>query len=444
MKEGRISSTRLLFRHILYNLRGGFLLRPLAIALVLGAVGGALSWLEVLYPSFDERLAGHLFPSGHDYQVAQVVFAAIAGSVMTVVSIVFAILLMSLTLASMQFSPRIIVSFAKDRVTQWTLGLFLGTFLYCVGALPAAHAAPVNAEPRLALAGALVLAVLCVGCLLLFIHHISEAISVNHMVDRIAQETEAVIDDAMPNRRKGAYRASSSTIERPQPDETILYSTVSGYIRFIDIPRLLECANTYHFVIRLLRRVGHYVPAGAPLLALSKDGMSEPVKTEILLSLDIGPSRTLQQDVEFGILQLVDIALRAISPAVNDPSTGISCVDQLSRLVIRFINRELPDSDILDPSGELRVRIPWIGIERMLDAAFEQIRMYSQTDRAVSLRLLRAYVDIADSTPDEGIREVLYARGQLLVQGCRAHMAEEHLSELEDRLQLLGTGGFRK
>jgi uncharacterized membrane protein len=112
----------------MYNLRGGFLIRPLAIALTLGAAGALLSALEEIAPKLSAWIPTALFPSRDDPQVAQVILSGIAASIMTVVSIVFAILLMTLTLASMQFSPRIIVSFSKDKVTQWTLGIFLGTF----------------------------------------------------------------------------------------------------------------------------------------------------------------------------------------------------------------------------------------------------------------------------------------------------------------------------
>lgn len=129
----------ILLRRAMYNLRGGFLVRPLIIAVVLGGAGALLSWMEEEYPSISAWVPVTLFPSHADPQIAQVILAGIAASMMTVVSIVFAILLMTLTLASMQFSPRIIVSFSKDRVTQWTLGIFLGTFSYCMAALPAAR-----------------------------------------------------------------------------------------------------------------------------------------------------------------------------------------------------------------------------------------------------------------------------------------------------------------
>src|ERR1700686_5470433 len=137
----------ILFRHIVYSLRGGFLVRPLSIALTLGCAGAVLSWLEQATPAFSQWVPIVLFPSRADPQIAQIILGGIAASIMTVVSIGFAILLMTLTLASMQFSPRTIVSFSRDRVTQWTPGIFLGTFLYCMAALPSARSKPYPFEP---------------------------------------------------------------------------------------------------------------------------------------------------------------------------------------------------------------------------------------------------------------------------------------------------------
>jgi uncharacterized membrane protein len=173
-----------LFRSALYALRGGFLIRPLAIALVLGAIGAVLSSLEESFSEISSWIPKVLFPSQQDPGVAQIILSSIATSIMTVVSIVFAILLMTLTLASTQFSPRILVSFVRDRTTQWTLGVFLGTFSYCMAALPAARALPHPFVPAATVSGAMLLALGCVAWLVYFIHHVSQSISVNHIVDR--------------------------------------------------------------------------------------------------------------------------------------------------------------------------------------------------------------------------------------------------------------------
>ena len=165
----------LLFRSALYALRGGFLIRPFVIAVLLGAAGAVMSSVEEAVPAIGLWIPQILFPSRDDPQVAQVILSAIATSIMTVVSIVFAILLMTLTLASTQFSPRILVSFVRDRTTQWTLGIFLGTFSYCIAALPAARSLPHPFVPVATTSGAMVLALVSVGWLIFFIHQIGRA-----------------------------------------------------------------------------------------------------------------------------------------------------------------------------------------------------------------------------------------------------------------------------
>ncbi len=428
-------------RHAMYNLRGGFLVRPLTIALVLGGAGALLSWLEETFPFVSDWVPRALFPSHADPQVAQIILGDIASSIMTVVSIVFAILLMTLTLASMQFSPRIIVSFARDRVTQWTLGIFLGTFSYCMAALPAARSLPQPFAPVATVLGAMLLALACVAWLLFFIHHISQAISVSHIVDRIATETEAVIDDMMPESRKvvhPAEHALESGWAESSTWETPIVSDSSGYIRFVDLASLTERAKYHHVKVHLCRRIGHFVPAETPLFMVHR-GNRLPAEAiaELRETVELGPSRTLQQDVEFGILQIVDIALKAISPAVNDPSTGITCVDHLSRILIRFASRELPPGLIYDPPGVARVSIRWSGFDRQLNSAFEQIRMYSKSDIAVSLRLLRALGDIASAIQDSQIRQALYAQAKRVVQGCEEQLGEEELRPMRARLEAL-------
>jgi uncharacterized membrane protein len=427
----------LLVRDALYSLRGGFLVRPLIIALVLGCSGAALSFFEETYPAFSDWVPATLFPSHTDPQVVQVILGGIAASIMTVVSIVFAILLMTLTLASMQFSPRIIVSFSRDHVTQWTLGIFLGTFLYCMAALPAAHTLPHPFAPVGTAVGAMLLAIACVALLLFFIHHISQAISVSQIVARIAAETEAMVDDIMP-RPRSPMRLQVPDLRETQTQETPVLSDFSGYIRYLDVKRLIFLATSYRVKVRILRRVGQFVPAGVPILMVQKaERLSPRDYAEFLGAFDFGPARTLQQDAEFGVLQIVDIALKAISPAVNDPTTAINCVDQLSRILIRFASRDLPDSLLYDLQGVARVSVPWIDFEHLLESAFEQIRMYSKTDVAVSLRLLRALSDIASAIRDPGVCKMAGEWGKRIVEGCAEGLREEELRPIRVRLMAL-------
>jgi uncharacterized membrane protein len=427
-----------LIRSAMYALRGGFLVRPLTIAILLGIAGATLSAAEETVPSMGAWIPEILFPSRQDPQVAQAILSAIATSIMTVVSIVFAILLMTLTLASTQFSPRILVSFVRDRGTQWTLGVFLGTFSYCMAALPAARSQPQAFVPIVTVTGAMLLALVCVGWLIFFINHISQSVSVNHIIDRIARETELVIDELMPRHRQ--------PLDLPEPvpsdmceDEIVILNRRSGYIRFVDVNYLVSLARAWGVQIWLERRVGHFLPEGVPAMRTSKGYRITPEReAQLIATIDIGPVRTMQQDVEFGVIQIVDIALRAISPAVNDPSTAISCVDQLSRILIRWLGRVPPPTYLYGPPHVLRVVLPQIRFEGLLDTAFEQIRHYAQSDVAVSLRLLRGFNDIAQTISDPAFRATLSQRASRVVTGCPPHLPEDDLAKLRQRLTAIG------
>ena len=423
-----------LFRSALYALRGGFLVRPLAIALVLGAAGAVLSSLEESFTEVGRWIPTVLFPSQQDPGVAQIILSSIATSIMTVVSIVFAILLMTLTLASTQFSPRILVSFVRDRTTQWTLGIFLGTFSYCMAALPAARALPHPFVPAATVSGAMLLALGCVGWLIYFIHHVSQSISVNHIVDRIAGETELVIDEYMPYPRNPFHLDNSDDVPLNQPGAAVL-SQKSGYIRYVDINRLIALAKEYGIWMRLERRVGHFVPAGVPIIRVSKpERITAEREIHLLAAFDMGPTRTMQQDVEFGIIQIVDIALRAISPAINDPSTAISCIDQLSRIVIDWLGREPTKQRYYAPPHVLRLVIPWITFEGLINTAFDQIRHYGVADAAVSLRLIRAFNDIATAAKREDEKSLLIELSRRTMAGCTKYLSESELARLKQRV----------
>ncbi len=427
----------LAFRSAMYALRGGFLIRPFVIAVLLGAAGATLSWLEEAVPAVGAWVPVTLFPSREDPQVVQVILSSIATSIMTVVSIVFAILLMTLTLASTQFSPRILVSFVRDRTTQWTLGIFLGTFSYCMAALPAARSLPHPFAPVVTTSGAMLLALMSVGWLIFFIHHISQAISVNHILDRIAREAELVIDQYMPNPRTHFTLPRASKVDNGT-NEIALPSQKSGYIRYVDIDSLVRLARNYGLQVHIDRRVGHFVPAGAPIIRVSPvERVTVERSDRLLATFDIGPTRTMQQDVEFGVIQIVDIALRAMSPAVNDPSTAISCIDQLSRILIRWVNRAPPPSHFFGPPHVLRVVMPSINLDGLIDTAFEQIRHYAAADTAVSLRLLRAFNDIAFAAQSDEIRRALLDRARRVLAGCAANLPEDALDKLRQRFASL-------
>jgi uncharacterized membrane protein len=204
----------------------------------------------------------------------------------------------------------------------------------------------------------------------------------------------------------------------------------------------VEFARAHRLRVRVTRQVGHFVPAGVPLLMLSRRALLDRDRAvELTGAFDIGPMRTLQQDVEFGVIQIVDIALRAISPAVNDPSTAISCIDQLTRILIRWIGRFPPERLLYNPPHVLRVVLPWIELDGLLNTAIEQIRAYATTDAAVSLRLLRLLQDVAATVENDELHARIVERGRRVVEGCRGRLPKDDMLRLEQRLAWLEGAG---
>lgn len=416
---------RFAWQQLGYDLDSGLISRPLTILAACAALGAGMPAAELAWlPELSARLATE--PSS-----AQALLGTVAGSMMSVVSVVYSILLVALSLASMQFSTRVLGSMMRDRVSQNTLGLFLGTFVYCLLVLRSVHTDPAPYVPGVALTLALALALSSLVGLVYFIHHIVSGIQANHLINRLATATEAVIDDVF----RSPWVDTTVDLEPPPCiGGQVIVPASSGYIQLVDIDGLGVVAGPARR-IQLLRAMGSFAPAGAPLLRAARVG-ADPAGGEVLTPdevraalacIDLGPARTMQMDVEFGIRQVVDVALKAISPAVNDPSTAATCIDNLGRVLIRVAGR----APLPFEHGSVVTLAPTHA--ELVDLAFEQIRQYARTDMAVALRLMRTLADVAYAmrSPAARARIVLHAR--LVEKAARANFPPEDTDELTRR-----------
>ena len=409
-----MGNAHFVWRQRWFDLTSGLLFRPGLIILAFAMVAAALPIAELgLAPRASAWLATE--PAS-----AQVILGTIAGSMMTVVSVVYSILLVALSLASMQFSTRVLGGMMRSRVSQNVLGLFAGTFVYCLLLLRAVHVDPTPQVPGIALSLALALALTSLGGLVYFIHYIVQAIQAYHLVDRIAADTEAVIDTVFAE----TNLATNEVIPAPrQIDAVAVVAETSGYIQAVDIEGLRRLVPPGGRVI-VAHGMGAFVSRGLPM-AFVEGGVVSP--DAVRAAFDIGPVRTLQDDVEFGVRQIVDIALKAISPAINDPSTAATCIDHLGRLLIRLAGRSAPASQ---RDGLV---VPQPTHVDLIDLAFEQIRQYGKGDMAIALRLLRVLGDIASVTRDRVALERLATHGRLVEAAARAAFAPEDCDELDRR-----------
>jgi uncharacterized membrane protein len=411
-------------RQLAYDLRENLLFRP---ALVLAGCAAAATLLPLAEATVlrgpAEALA-RAFPM--EPGSAQVVLGTLAGAMMTVVSVVYSILLVALSLASIQFSTRILASFMRDRPAQNTLGMLVGTFVYTLLVLRAVRTEPAFV-PVGSVFGAIALALASLAVLLWFIHHIVRSIQANNLVDRIATEAEPVIDAVFgPPLAPGEEPAEAAHPAVP-PGAAPIAARRSGYIQLVSIEALLALARGGHLVVA--RGMGQFVAAGTTIAWWR--GPS-PLDADALdAAFDLGPVRTLQDDAEWGVRQIVDIGLKAISPAVNDPSTGATCVDQLSRLLVRAARLRTPDGRFVD--GPTVVELPGTSFVTLVRLAFEQLRQYARADMAVTLRILRALADVAEVTPHAAGRAELLRQGALARDNARPNFCADDCAELDAR-----------
>lgn len=414
-------STRFRARQIAHDLSGNLLLRPGLITLTLMATAVVLVEVDQRWAGI--RLLGMMVGEPGS---AQALLGAIGGSVIGVVSIVYSVLVMSLTLASMQFSPRILATFLRDPISQNVLGIFTGTFLYCLAALRGVRSDP-PFVPSLTIAGAVVLALVAIAALIYFINHIAREIQINYIVARISRITGAILEQELPE---------TPAVDAPLPDRLPgpsgdVVSNASGYLQLVDLEGLAAIAARIGGRIDILVIPGDFVPVFGALARITPPA-DEETAVHVRRAFDLGAVRTLQQDVAFGLRQLVDIGLKAISPAVNDPSTCSTCIDHLGAL-LRQIARRGAGARVIRDDVHVRVVLPSPAFKDYLDLGFNQLRQYGRGDLAVANRLMHSLEGIAALTSDASRLAAVRQQGRLLMEGLDPRFPPEDRVELEAR-----------
>jgi uncharacterized membrane protein len=417
------------------------------------AIGALL--LAYLSSLVDERIAEPSRRSGWIYsggpEGARAVLGAIAGSLMTMASLVFSITIVALTLASQQFGPRLLRNFMRDIVTQTALGTFTATFLFCLIVLRTIRGTEDGSVvPHFSVTVGVVLAVASLAMLIYFIHHVSTSIQVTTVISGVSVELVAAVDRLFPT-GAGADRPSKLEGQAEPPDfdrdGEDLPSPGTGYLQIIDLDELVETACRHDVVIRLDARPGKFVAEGATLGRVHPAGRAgDDVAASLQRHIVIGDQRTLLQDVEFGVAQLVEVALRALSPGVNDPFTAISCIDQLAAALCRCARAEWPPAEGFDQQGHLRlVAASRPTFEGILGAAFDQLRQTARGNTAVTMRLLEALALVGGCCRAEENRSTITRQAEMIFRGARESITERSdLDAVEGRFTSVMTAVGRR
>jgi uncharacterized membrane protein len=358
---------------------------------------------------------------------AREILTAIAAAVITVVGVVFSIILVTLTLASTQFGPRMLRNFIRDRGTQLTLGTFVATFVYSVLVLVSTGSTFV---PHIGVTVTLALTVADMAILIYFIHHTAVSIQLPQVIASIASDLAEAIE-VQGGSRKSPQEQGPSAIEllaRSEQNGDVLLAPVSGYLQFIKQQDLVRLAAAADAVICLEHRPGHFLVRGHRYATVWPAEAAEAIRHKLGRAHVVGSHRTLTQDVSFGIDQLVEIAIRALSPAVNDPFTAMTCIDWLGDNLCKIVADWHPNRVHRDRLGYIRVISADPAYDRLVQRAFEKIRQSSMGMPTIMIRELEALARIMAETKEPGQRRVLLEQAAMIDRAC-----ERSVPEADDR-----------
>jgi uncharacterized membrane protein len=365
------------------------------------------------------------------------VLIAIAAAVITVVGVVFSITILALTLASQQFGPRMMRNFVRDVGNQVTLGVFVATFVYSVLVLGSiASDSRGKFVPHLSTTVAEALLLVNIAVLIYFIHHIAKSIQLPEVIAGIARDLTRAIDAEFPNRTADLPSPVADVNGRSVPELLQMIderggtvpANTSGYLQFVGYAQLVDIAARMDAVIRLDHRPGHFLIAGRTLATVWPQGAAQHVGLAIAKAHVTGPHRTLIQDPVFAIDQLVEIAIRALSAAVNDTFTALTCIDWLSAGLSRVSSRTLDEGVYRDREGRVRLIESDPSYARMVNRAFDKVRQSARGMPAVLIRLVDSLNAIMQETTSDEQRRILARQATMILL-----IAEESVPDPDDR-----------
>jgi uncharacterized membrane protein len=368
---------------------------------------------------------------------SRAMLSAVAGSMITVAGVVFSVVIVSLSLASTQYTSRVLRKFMRDRANQAVLGVFLGIFAYCIVVLRTFSAAGAGDEfvPSIAVMTGALLSLVGIGFLIFFIHHTAAAVQASEIIASITEETTAAIDNLFPEEivagEEGRGAAGEDEMKgegwRPVP------ATETGYVQTVDVETLLSFATTRRVSVRVERGAGEFAAEGKPIVSVLSP--SKPCADDVKAlnaAFAVGNYRTAEQDPAFGIRQLVDIALKALSPGINDTTTAVNCIDYLGFILSRLASRRLEARRVCGGDGH-RVILKEVSFEKFADEALNQIRQNAAGNVSVMIRLLGAMGEVAGAARVEGRRSILNKHVEQIVELARRSVQSQRDLDMVER-----------
>lgn len=371
------------------------------------AIGATL--LALLLIGVDHRLADDaslrfvMFSGTADG--ARNILSTIAQSMLTFTGLVFTVTMLVLQLASGQLSPRVMRTFLRDRGNQVVLGLFVATFVYTLLILRDVRS-PVDGDPgfvpALSIWVAFALLLASVAAFVYYIDHMAHAIRASTVIASIWKETVTAIDSLFPERLDEDAEPPAGALDGHEPNghERVLGSGRAGVVVRVDEEGLVRAASHADRRLELVPAIGDFVAENAPLVRLW-GSWDRPSEEALHASIGLADERTLDEDAAFGFRQLVDIAVRALSPGINDPTTAVQALDRIHDLLRRLVVRRFPSRFRADDRGVVRVVVQRPGWDAYVHLGLDEIRLAGEGQLQVHRRLGAILADLASIAPDD-------------------------------------------
>lgn len=399
--------------------------------------------LSHVRPAADSALVRVLWPG--DVAAAAAAVQTVATATMATLTTAFSITVVALQLASQQFSPRLLRDFLRDRTIKTVLAVLVGTIALSLTVVRTLHEdEPV---PVVALALVLVLAGASVAAVVAFVHHITGMLRIDSMMAKVHDESQRAIAMFLPERGDGPAQVPERL--GPQVPGTVVEASRGGFVQRVEVERLVASAREADVVVRVEARPGDLVVSGTPLLTVwTGDGRAaarvpDDVVATLLAAVALGRERTVEQDAAFGFRQLEDIAVKALSPSINDPVTAAHAVGHMTELLVSLVGRRLGGTVHTDEDGADRAVVMDRDLRYYLDLACGQVRRYGRREPTVLVALLRLCRDVGVHADPEAHAPELLRQVDLVVREMADDLLDEDrgaVLDLAERVQLVLDG----
>lgn len=366
---------------------------------------------------------------------------AIASSLITVTGVVFSVTIVALQLASSQFTPRLLRNFTADRSNQVVLGVLIGTFTYSLLVLRAVRSGTEAPDvevfvPRIASTVALILVLVSIAFLIYFIDHASKSIQVSVIVDRVTRLTKQHVAERLPEPREGQVVPQWV---QPEGEPGQVRAGESGYLQAVDEGSLIRLCQEKEIWMRMKAHMGQFVLENLPLASVwPEEKIDDQVVQEVRRAFVLGHEPTPEQDIEFGVIEISDIAVKALSPAINDPTTALRCIDRLGE-ILTMIGRRRSGHPSRHPQDPVRYLADTLDYERIVGLAFDQIRHFGADNPTIGRKLVDLLTQMLTVVPGENHPPL---RSQLAAVIADARRSISSPVELEGFEQMLARHGL--